>query len=472
MNQTHGRTLSSIPTVMNRAPLTVLPQQPPRDLAPCVRVRAADLAAAFDRTPFQCVLVDRDFQVLAVSRTLGERAIQGSGEGRPAPALQQILPDLAPTIEAALERLFAPADVRERKGTDAALVHDVRCFPLLAEGGEIAGAVIVVNAPIDLPLVDKRGLCRPLIGASEALRGVMEMVEAVAATNATVLVEGESGVGKELVARAIHERSRRAAHPLVTVNCASIPRDLFESEFFGHARGAFTGAHHARPGRLHLADRGTLFLDEVAEMPLDLQPKLLRVLQEREFEPVGDARVQRVDIRLIAATNRDLEAEVRAGRFRQDLYYRLAVLPIWVPPLRERPDDILVLAKHFVRTCAEAHDREGPALTEAHAQQLLAHAWPGNVRELHNVIERAVIQSTPGTLRIAIAPPRRESPPLPATRPFLTAAELLDHERENIVAALTMSRWRVSGSGGAAELLGMRPSTLRDRIITLGIRQP
>jgi DNA-binding NtrC family response regulator len=321
----------------------------------------------------------------------------------------------------------------------------------------------------------KGGSSAQLVGTSYGLRQVLEAVDVVAPTEATVLIQGESGVGKELVARAIHERSSRAAEPLVNVNCASIPRELFESEFFGHVRGAFTGAHRDRVGRFELADGGTIFLDEVAEIPLELQSKLLRVLQEREFEPLGDHRTRRIDVRVIAATNRDLEALAHASRFRQDLYYRLSVFPIHVPPLRERTEDILALARYFVNVCSTELGREGLALSEDHCRMLLAHDWPGNVRELQNVVERAVIHSVRPPLRLELPSQRtktadvqRDSTP----QPFLTAAQLRDRERENILAALTKSGWRVGGAGGAAELLGMRPSTLRDRLQLLGIRRP
>jgi PAS domain S-box-containing protein len=316
---------------------------------------------------------------------------------------------------------------------------------------------------------------RLLIGESPAMREVLETVEAVAPTNATVLIQGESGVGKELLARVLHNRSGRAEGPLVTVNCASIPRDLFESEFFGHVRGAFTGAHRDRVGRFELADGGTLFLDEVAEIPLELQSKLLRVLQENEFERLGDDRTRRVDVRVISATNRNLESETRLGAFRQDLYYRLSVFPVRVPPLRERPEDILVLSHHFLETHARALNRSGLTLTLEHERILLEYRWPGNVRELYNVIERAVIQSPRPPLRLDLAVPRNRNSIIPSDLPpqsFLTAAQFRERERQNILAALGASGWRIGGIGGAAELLGMRPSTLRDRLKALGIRRP
>ena len=238
-----------------------------------------------------------------------------------------------------------------------------------------------------------------ILGNSHSIRRVLEQVEMVAPTDATVLVSGETGVGKELIARAIHERSPRRGHPLIKVNCTAIPRELFESEFFGHVRGAFTGAMRDRIGRFQLADGGTLFLDEVGDLPPEMQPKLLRVLQEGEFERVGDEQTRRANVRIIAASNRDLRKAVREGRFREDLYYRLSVFPIEVPPLRERKEDIPVLAKYFFESACRRFKRTGLVLSEGQLQQLLDYDWPGNIRELQNVIDRAVIGARDGSFR-------------------------------------------------------------------------
>lgn len=311
------------------------------------------------------------------------------------------------------------------------------------------------------------------VGRSQALKDVLTLIESVASTSATVLIRGESGVGKELVARAIHARSGRAEGPLVKVNCASIPKELFESEFFGHVRGSFTGAHKDRAGRFELADRGTLFLDEVGEIPLVLQAKLLRVLQESEFERVGDDRTRRVDVRVVAATNRDLEVEAATGTFRKDLYYRLSVFPIEVPPLRERREDILPLAEQFLGIQSTKLGRSGLALTEAHARLLEAYSWPGNVRELQHVIERAVILSPRPPLRLEAALQAGASAAeSTSTHRVLTEAELRKLERENLVSALERCEWRVAGAGGAADLLGLSASTLRDRMRSFDIRKP
>ena len=313
---------------------------------------------------------------------------------------------------------------------------------------------------------------RDIIGRSESMRKTLELVDAVAGTQAAVLLRGESGVGKELFARAIHARSDRSSGPLVKVNCASIPRELFESEFFGHVRGAFTGALKDRTGRFELAAGGTLFLDEVGEIPIELQAKLLRVLQENEFERVGDDRTRKADVRLVAATNRNLEADVAAGRLRPDLFYRLNVFPIRIPPLRERVEDIVPLAEHFLLQSCRAMGRHGLHLSEDQGAQLRAYDWPGNVRELSHVIERSVIISR-GSLQLDLgAPMPTSAPPRPATNRPLTEDELRSLERRNIVDALERARWRITGSGGAAELLGLRPSTLRDRMKSLGIRRP
>jgi PAS domain S-box-containing protein len=317
-----------------------------------------------------------------------------------------------------------------------------------------------------------------IVGTSPALRRMLKRVEAVAETPATVLVEGESGVGKELVARAIHARSPREDGPLVKVNCASIPKELFESEFFGHVRGAFTGAHRDRIGRFQLADGGTIFLDEVGEIPMELQGKLLRVLQESEFERVGDDVTRSVDVRVIAATNRNLEQLIVDGEFREDLFYRLSVFPVEVPPLRERADDIVQLAQHFLEQTCQDFGREMLTLTRAQAITLKAYSWPGNVRELKNVIERAVILSPGKTLRLDLSMPGfalAEAAPAEsvlATAEVLSEKEMRDYQKRNVVKALEQSNWKVSGAGGAAELLGVRPTTLADRIRTYKIRRP
>jgi transcriptional regulator with GAF, ATPase, and Fis domain len=319
-----------------------------------------------------------------------------------------------------------------------------------------------------------------IVGTSAALGRVLEQVAAVAPTPAAVLIQGESGTGKELIARAIHDQSTRRHRPLIGVNCASIPRDLFESEFFGHVRGAFTGALRDRGGRFQAADGGTLFLDEVGEIPLDLQSKLLRVLQEGAFERVGEEITRKVDVRVIAATNRDLEREVAAGRFRRDLFYRLSVFPITLPPLRDRVGDISALAAHFVQQGARRFGRPTPPLTARAVRALERYAWPGNIRELQHVIERAVLLSPPGTLRFdGILPEPADaphdaapSPPRNAALAVIPDAEWRNRERQNLRAALEAANGRVYGRGGAAELLGVKPTTLRSRLDALGLRRP
>ena len=319
---------------------------------------------------------------------------------------------------------------------------------------------------------------RDIVGESDALKRTLAQIEAVAATPATVLVLGESGVGKEMVARAIHCNSGRREKPLVKVNCASIPKDLFESEFFGHVRGAFTGATSDRVGRLQLADGGTLFLDEVGEIPLNLQGKLLRALQERQFERVGDDQTLNADVRIIAATNRDLEQEVREGRFREDLFYRLSVFPLEVPPLRERGDDIAPLAAHFVATICRELGREPLRIGRQHVEALKRHHWPGNIRELRNVIERAIIMSPGNRLRLELGAPERPrsggngaDETQSDDESFLTDAEFRELEKANLLTALHTADWRISGNGGAADLLGLKPSTLTYRMKSFGIEK-
>jgi len=297
----------------------------------------------------------------------------------------------------------------------------------------------------------------------------------VAATSANVLILGESGVGKEMIARAIHCESTRSEKPLIKVNCASIPKELFESEFFGHIRGAFTGAHKDRIGRLQLANGGTLFLDEVGEIPLSLQGKLLRALQEQQFERVGDDETTTVDVRVVAATNRNLEEEVTAGRFREDLYYRLSVFPMELPPLRERVDDVVPLATHFLATICAELGREPPTLTKQQSVMLKKQRWPGNIRELKNVIERAVILTKGSRLRLdlamgtAVQTAAAAEPAATETSLFLTEEEFRAKEKDNLVAALRAADWRVWGPDGAAAMLGIKPSTLSYRMNALGI---
>ena len=324
-----------------------------------------------------------------------------------------------------------------------------------------------------------------IVGESPALGAMLARIEAVADTPANVLIVGETGTGKELVAHAIHARSRRADAPLVKVNCASIPRELFESEFFGHAKGAFTGAYKDRLGRFQLADGGTIFLDEVGEIPLELQGKLLRVLQEREFERVGEDVTRQVDVRVIAATNRDLEKEVEAGNFREDLYYRLSVFPVQVPPLRKRGDDVIQLAVHFLEKICRDFGRAVPNFTQSQVDEMRHYDWPGNIRELKNLIERAVILSR-GDGRLELSLPGngvsmrgvevKTEEPMRINggngKSFLTEKEMKRQQRENIRRALDHAGWRVSGTGGAAELLGLKPSTLTDRMRTLGLEKP
>jgi PAS domain S-box-containing protein len=316
-----------------------------------------------------------------------------------------------------------------------------------------------------------------MLGAGPAMKDLFESLKRVAATDATVLVTGETGTGKELIARSIHEASGRHDKPLVRVNCAAIPGTLMESEFFGHERGAFTGATVKREGRFALADGGTIFLDEVGELPLDLQAKLLRVLQEGEFEPLGSARTRKVNVRVVAATNRDLEAMVADGKFREDLFYRLNVFPVRVPALRERGPDITLLARAFVERFARRMGRRIDPLQPDQLQRLQAYHWPGNVRELQNVIERAIILATGGRLDLHRALPAdfasTQSPqPVNGASPrVISASELLSLERANLERALAATGGKISGSGGAAELLGLPPSTVSSRMKALGIQR-
>ncbi len=317
-----------------------------------------------------------------------------------------------------------------------------------------------------------------LVGQSHALRHVVKQLQLVAPTNASVLISGESGTGKELIARAIHEQSNRQDHPLIRVNCAAIPRELFESEFFGHVKGAYTGAVKDRSGRFELADGGTIFLDEVGEIPLDIQSKLLRVLQEGQIERVGEEITRNIDVRVIAATNRDLKADVEAKLFREDLYFRLNVFPIEAPPLRSRDSDIPLLADYFISLICARHNLDMPRLTESNLRQLQSYHWPGNIRELQNIIERAIIIGEGGQLEFDL--PNKEAEPTERESEFdneqsdifpFTERERLKRDRINILRALKITSGKIFGKQGAAELLGIKPTTLKSRMDAWGIEK-
>jgi len=316
-----------------------------------------------------------------------------------------------------------------------------------------------------------------IVGTTAQMRDVFADIEQVAPTTATVLILGETGTGKELIARAVHKISKRSDMPLIKVNCSALPASLIESELFGHEKGAFTGATAKRAGRFALADGGSIFLDEIGDLPIDLQAKLLRVLQEGEFEPLGSSVTMKVDVRVIAATNRDLLEAIQGGEFREDLYFRLAVFPLSLPPLRDRLDDVPALANLFARKYAGELGQEPLALLEADMQRLRSYTWPGNVRELQNVIERALITSQDGVLNLDRALP--ESAPDSAIDSagqdlgkLMTSEQLQQLERDNLHMALETTSWQVAGKGGAAELLGMNPTTLGSRMKALGIRRP
>jgi len=359
-------------------------------------------------------------------------------------------------------------DVSQRREADERLHAALAEVDRLRERLELENAYLQEEIRIE---ANPRGI----IGQSEAIQKTLRQVKLVAPTTAAVMITGESGTGKELIARAIHEASHRRDRPLIRVNCAAVPRELFESEFFGHVRGAFTGAVRDRIGRFELADGGTLFLDEVGEIPLELQGKLLRVLQEGNFERVGEERTRTVDVRVIAATNRNLKLEVQRGRFREDLYFRLNVFPVESVPLRDRREDIRLLAQHFL-TSESKELKSDLRLSEGDARRLSRYDWPGNVRELQNVIERAAILAQNGRLRIdlpdvpgthsASGPGRQKAESRPV---IMTSAELRDQERGNVVAALEACNGKVFGRGGAAEMLDIKPTTLASRIKALGI---
>jgi len=351
---------------------------------------------------------------------------------------------------------FEPQELLARIGTHIALRREI-------EAHRRSKATLAC-------LADEIRSGRSMIGDSPALRRVLEQIDRVAPTDSTVLIQGETGTGKELVARAIHERSSRRERALVKINCAALPRELVESELFGHEKGSFTGATQQRRGRFEIADGGTLFLDEIGELPLEAQAKLLRVLQEREFERVGGAQTLRVDVRIIAATNRDLQSHVAASKFRSDLYFRLNVFPISVPPLRDRREDIPRLVERLAATAARRMGRPFTTVSPGFLERARAYDWPGNIRELENLVERALIMSNDGTLEaqhLSFGLDNASG----SVNPLPTSATLEDLERAHIQSMLTQTGWRIEGERGAAALLGLNPSTLRGRIRKLGIRR-
>jgi formate hydrogenlyase transcriptional activator len=305
-----------------------------------------------------------------------------------------------------------------------------------------------------------------IVGRRSGLRSILSQVDAVASTNTTVLITGETGTGKEVIARAIHELSPRRNRNLVKVNCAAMPAGLLESELFGHERGAFTGAINSHAGRFALADRGTLFLDEIGDMPLELQPKLLRVLQEREFEAVGSTRTTRVDVRVVAATNQDLKRMAQDREFREDLYYRLNVFPIYLPPLRERKADIPELVEYFVQQFAASMDKSIESIPQETMRSLVRHYWPGNVRELQNYIARGVILSNDGVFELAPLESYEQS------EPEISNPTLEDKVRREILAACQRANWKLGGPRGAAARLGLKRTTLFYKMKRLGITPP
>ncbi len=312
----------------------------------------------------------------------------------------------------------------------------------------------------ELQLDEKSG---EIVGQSDAIKYVLFKITQVAPTDTTVLIMGETGTGKELVARALHGASSRKDRPLVKVNCSALSPSLIESELFGHEKGAFTGAVGRKPGRFELANGGTIFLDEIGELPLELQVKLLRVIQESEFERLGGTKTIKVDVRIIAATNRNLKMEVDRGTFREDLWYRLNVYPITTPPLRQRKEDIPLLVQHFVSTYARKFGKSISSVSPRTMDELQAHAWPGNIRELANVIERAVVHSQGNVLQVF-----DHFKPVSETMPTETLEEV---ERDYILRTLENTGWRIEGANGAAKILGLNPSTLRTRMIKLGIQR-
>lgn len=396
--------------------------------------------------------------LIAMGQSIGTFSVWSETENRYTPADAELLREVANQVALAIANMKSYEEIAALKARlekeNVYLQEEIRCEHNFEE----------------------------IVGDSPPLLALLRRVDQVAPTDSTVLIYGETGTGKELIARAIHDRSNRKKRPLVKVNCSAISAGLVESELFGHAKGAFTGAFERRIGRFELADGGTIFLDEVGELPLDTQVKLLRVLQEREFEPVGSNRSVHVDVRIICATNRNLEQAIKAGTFRSDLYYRLNVFPLEVPPLRERRSDIDQLAKFFVSRYARKLGKNITGISEAATQKLLSYSWPGNIRELQNVIERALILSTGPILDLENDLQSIPRPAVPSEPPLEIEAvlpyadqpplkTLQEVERAHILAVLQQTHGVIEGSNGAAKTLGMHPNTLRHRMEKLGIKR-
>lgn len=460
-----------------------------------LRAKEEELSGLLESAMDAILLLDEDGRICRTN-SAAERMFGCHPDGMCGECFRQILPaDGARRFEAFLREIDATSNRGDHVWIPRDFLvqrRDRSVFPAeatlsrFAREGRVFYTLILRN--VDERLAAERRLASMLleqdgfadeafgcgvIGGSPVMRGLFQSVERVAGTDSTVLVFGETGTGKEMIARSIHEKSRRKGRPLVRVNCAAIPAALMESEFFGHERGAFTGATMRREGRFSLADGGTIFLDEIGELPLDLQSKLLRVLQEGEFESLGSTSTRKVDVRVIAATNRDLAVMVGEGTFREDLFYRLNVFPIHVPPLRERMEDIAELAGAFISEVAGKIGCPVPELTGADVERLRSYRWPGNVRELRNVIERAIILAADGRLALNCAlPADGESLAVAQARSaprILTAQELEALERTNLERALVEARGKVSGPGGVAERLGMPASTVSSRLKALGI---
>ncbi|TVR54563.1 MAG: AAA family ATPase [Puniceicoccaceae bacterium] len=464
-----------------------------------LRARTEELDAVIDNAMDAILILDEEHTIVRINaaavRTFGSEQLAGElvdrclsvdGAGKLAPLLE----DLLRPGDRTSPRLWIPGGIEARSalGEKFAVEGTLSRFEL--HGRPFATLILRnINDRLEAEarlhtLTEHSAYLREeieahfgdIIGQSPCIRRLVSEIAEVAATDVSVLITGETGTGKELVARAVHRASPRCEAPLIKVNCAAIPETLIESEFFGHEKGAFTGALTRREGRFSLAHGGTLFLDEIGELPLPLQAKLLRVLQEGEFEPVGSSRTVKVDVRVIAATNRDLRNEAAAGRFREDLYYRLAVFPLHVPALRQRGRDIELLAREFARRFCSRHGKPAAEPSVHDLERLRAYPWPGNVRELANVIERALITGDWTRLNLdralpadtASEPPANAATETPPDR-ILTAREFEDLERANFRRALRTAKGKISGPGGAAALLGLKPTTLRSRLQVLGI---
>ncbi|GAB4274934.1 MAG: sigma-54-dependent Fis family transcriptional regulator [Candidatus Rifleibacteriota bacterium] len=477
------------------------------DIVPCGSACSAldFLQQIYNSAPICMLAISRELKVIRMNKRL-ENFLQQSADDCLGKPLTEVLPSASELLGGIVNRVIISEKAIVDEEIDFYYHEDqnfwsVSAYPLREENGRIDSVSLIIHDVTELRIAQRKlerayedilelqeklkaenQLLRNeilktsdgvnIVGSSHEIRMVLQQAAQVAPTDATVLITGETGTGKELIARQIHRLSKRKSQPLVTINCAALPPNLIESELFGHEKGAFTGAINRKIGRFELASGGTIFLDEIGELPLELQSKLLRVLQENTLERVGGTVSIKIDVRVIAATNRDLQSEVKKGKFREDLFYRLNVIPIYLPPLRERQNDVIEIAEAYIELFSESMGIKKPILDDVTKRQLLSYDWPGNIRELRNTIERSIILCNSDTfsLRLNSFPAGNHLGSIPKSSP--ASLSLAEVEKSHILNILQRCNWKVRGSDGAANILGLKPTTLESRMAKLGIKRP